>query len=88
MLEPLTELTTCESLGVAVVSRRTARLFRGGARAPTEFAAFDANERLSVHVRQVAERLARAHKRQRFAHLVIVARAELRGAIEAVSTSS
>ena len=44
-LEPLAELTTCENWGVAVVSPHRARLFRGGVRALTEFAAFDAQGR-------------------------------------------
>ena len=39
--------------------------------------------RVQTHARGVSERLSRAHARRRFAHLVIVARAELRGAIEA-----
>jgi peptide chain release factor subunit 1 len=40
-LEPLVEMVTSENWGVAVVSRRAARLFRGGPRSLIEFAEFE-----------------------------------------------
>jgi hypothetical protein len=81
-LEPLAELTTGENWGVAVVSARTARLFRGGARALAEFASFDADEQPGPHLQRVAERLHLAHHRRPFAYLAIVAPTELHGLID------
>jgi hypothetical protein len=75
--EPLAELTTCENWGVAVFSPHRARLFRGGVRALTEFAAFDAQGHVGAHVQRVAERLSRADQRRPFAQLAIVAPTQL-----------
>jgi Protein required for attachment to host cells len=82
-LEPLADFTTCENWGVAVVSHRTARLFRGGMRALAEFAAFDAHDQVRAHAQRVAARLSRAHRRRPFANLAIVALSKLRGVIDA-----
>jgi len=82
-LEPLAELTTCENWGVAVVSPHRARLFRGGVRALTEFAAFDAQGQVGAHVHRVAERLSRADQRRAFAQLAIVAPTRLRRLLDA-----
>lgn len=82
-LEPLAELTTGENWGVAVVSPERARLFRGGMRTLTEFAAFDEQGDLRAHVRRVSERLWRAHQRRSFAHVAIIAPAPLRSVIDA-----
>jgi hypothetical protein len=81
-LERLTDLTIAQNWGVAVVTARTARLFRGGARSLGEFASFDAHEQLGAHMQRMAERLYRAHERRPFAHLVIVAPTELHGLID------
>jgi hypothetical protein len=76
-LEPLAELTTHENWGMAVVSPHRARLFRGGMRELTEFAAFDAQGQVGAYVQRVAERLSRADQRRPFAQLAIVAPTQL-----------
>lgn len=102
-LEPLAALTTSENWGVAVVSRRAARLFRGGPDALVEFATVDdevhgrhaqggwsqarfqrgIEQQVAEHVRNATERMLRAHRRQAFDRLVIVAPDELWPVIEA-----
>lgn len=101
-LEPLAALITSENWGVAVVSRRAARLFRGGPRALVEFARIDDDlhkrhaqggwsqarfdrgieQQVAEHVRHTAERMLRAHRRDRFEHVVIVASDELWPTVE------
>ena len=87
---------------VAVLSRRAARLFRGGPTGLAEFATISdelhgrhaqggwsqarfrrgIEEQVAEHVRGVAEQLLRAHRRQPFDHLVIVASNALQPVIE------
>lgn len=101
-LEPLAALISPGEWAVAVVSRRAARLFRGGSAQITEFATIhdlvhgrhaqggwsQANlqraidEQVAEHVRGVAVRLLRAHRRHRFEHLVVIAPDELQSLIE------
>ncbi|EHN12998.1 hypothetical protein PAI11_01440 [Patulibacter medicamentivorans] len=96
-IEPLVGATTDEGWGVAVVSRRGARLLRGGPTRLVEFARIEDDvhgrhaqggwsqaryqrgieEQVDAHVRGVAERLLRAHRRSPFGELVIVASDEL-----------
>jgi peptide chain release factor subunit 1 len=96
-IEPLAAVLAPQDLAVAVVGRRVARLFRGGAGALVEFAAFEdevhgrhaqggwsqarfqrgIEEQVHAHVRRVAQRLGRAHRRRPFERLVIVASGEL-----------
>jgi peptide chain release factor subunit 1 len=96
-LEPLAAAISGEDWGVAVVSRRAARLLRGGPGGLVQFAAVDdelhrrhaqggwsqsrfqrgIEEQVAAHVRGVAERLLRAHRRQPFTHLVIICSDEL-----------
>ena len=100
-LEPLAGMASPGGWVVAVVSRRDARLFRGGRGRLAQFAAFrdDVHRRhaqggwsqaryqrgieqeVAWHVREVADRLLRAHRRVPFEHLVIVAADELRPVI-------
>ena len=101
-LEPLAALISPGEWAVAVVSRRGARLFRGGPTGISEFATVhdvvhgrhaqggwsQANlqrgveEQVAEHVRGVALRLLRAHRRHRFEHLVVIAPDELHSVIE------
>jgi hypothetical protein len=99
-LEPLAEMITPENWGVAVIGRTVARLFRGGARALSEFVTVDprleehargdprassdhaTDGQVAAHVRRVAERLARAHRRRAFAHLLITGPPGLRAVVE------
>jgi peptide chain release factor subunit 1 len=101
-LEPLAAMISPGNWGVAVVSRRGARLLRGGPDGLTEFATIDVElhrrhaqggwsqarfqrgieEQVAAHVRGVADRLLRAHRRRPFEQLVIVCSGELRPAIE------
>lgn len=102
-LEPLAAMVTSENWGVVVVSRRAARLFRGGPRSLVEFATVDdelhrrhaqggwsqarfqrgIEEQVAAHVRHATERMLRAHRRQPFDHVVVVASDELWPAVEA-----
>jgi len=101
-LEPLVAQLSPGDWGVAVVSRRTARLLRGGLSGLSEFALIDdelhrrhsqggwsqarlqrgIEQRVAAHVRRVADRLLRAHRRQPFQHLVVICSNELREVIE------
>ena len=101
-LEPLAAHISPGDWGVAVVNRRTARLFRGGPSGLSEFALIDdelhrrhsqggwsqarlqrgIEQRVAAHVRRVADRLLRAHRRQPFQHLVVICSNELREVIE------
>jgi len=101
-LEPLAAMISPGDWAVAVVSRRGARLLRGGPQVLSEFACVrddvhrrhaqggwsqarfqrGIEEQVADHVRGVADRLARAHRRRPFADLVIVAADELRPLIE------
>jgi peptide chain release factor subunit 1 len=101
-LEPLAAMISPGDWAVAVVSRRAARLLRGGPQGLSEFACVrdevhgrhaqggwsqarfqrGIEEQVAAHVRGVADRLARAHRRRPFADLVIVAADELRPVIE------
>jgi peptide chain release factor subunit 1 len=101
-LEPLAAAITPGDWGVAVISRRTARLFRGGPSGLTEFAAIDdalhrrhaqggwsqsrfqrgIEEQVAAHVRGVAERLLRAHRRRPFGRLALVCSDQLRPVVE------
>ena len=85
-LEPLAAMISPGDWGVAVVSRRAARLFRGGPHGLSEFAAIEdevhrrhaqggwsqarfqrgIEEQAAAHVRAVAKRLLRAHRRRLF----------------------
>jgi peptide chain release factor subunit 1 len=100
-LEPLAALTAPGDWGVAFISRRAARLFRGGAGGLTEFATIDdplhrrhaqggwsqtrfgrgIEQQVAAHVRGVADRLLRAHRRRPFEHLAIVCADELQPVI-------
>lgn len=102
-LEPLAAMATTEHWGIAVVTRRAARLFRGGLRSLVEFATFEdelhkrhaqggwsqaryqrgIEQQVAEHVRHTAERLLRAHHRDPFEHLVVVAADELWPVVEA-----
>lgn len=97
-LEPLAEAFSPGAWGVAIVSRRGARLLRGGPGGLTEFATITdelhrrhaqggwsqarfqrgIDEQVAAHVRGVADRLLRAHRRSRFDHLVVACASELR----------
>jgi len=101
-LEPLAETLSPGAWGVAVVSRRAARLLRGGPGGLTEFAAITdqlhgrhaqggwsqarfqrgIEEQAALHVRGVADRLLRAHRRSSFDHLVVACAGELRPVVE------
>jgi peptide chain release factor subunit 1 len=101
-LEPLAATISPGAWGVAIVSRREARLLRGGPAGLTEFAAITdqlhrrhaqggwsqarfqrgIEERVAAHVRGVADRLLRAHRRAPFDHIVVVCAGELRPVIE------
>jgi peptide chain release factor subunit 1 len=101
-LEPLAGMISPGDWCVAVVSRRDARLLRGGPRGLAQFAAIHdelhrrhaqggwsqtrfqrgIEEQVAWHVRGVAHRLLRAHRRRPFEHLVIIASDELRPVIE------
>jgi peptide subunit release factor 1 (eRF1) len=100
-LEPLAETIAPGAWGVAIVSRRRARLLREGPGGLTEFATIanqlhrrhaqgdwsqarfqrGIDEQVAAHVRGVADRLLRAHRRSRFDHLVIACASELRAMI-------
>ena len=100
-LEPLAGITAPGEWGVAVVSRRSARLLRGGPGGLAQFVAIHdqlhgrhaqggwsqarfqrgIEEQVARHVRAVADRLLRAHRRRPFEHLVIIASDELRPVI-------
>ena len=102
-LEPLAAMLASEDWGVAVLSRREARLLRGGRDGLIQFSTVtdelhgrhaqggwaQANlqrgieQQVAEHVRHVAERLLRAHRRRPFDHLVIVAADELWPVMEA-----
>jgi peptide chain release factor subunit 1 len=101
-LEPLAAQVSPGDWGVAVVSRRAARLLRGGAGGLSEFVLIDdelyrrhsqggwsqarfqrgIEQQVATHVRGVADRLLRAHRRQPFQHLVVICSGELRPVIE------
>ncbi len=101
-LEPLAAVISPDGWGVAVLSRRGARLLRGGPAGLIEFAVLTdevqgrhaqggwsqarfqrgIEEQVAAHIRGVAERLLRAHRRSPFAHLVIVCSGELRPIVE------
>ena len=101
-LEPLAGIAAPGDWGVAVVSRRSARLLRGGPGGLAQFVAIHdqlhrrhaqggwsqarfqrgIEEEVAWHVRGVADRLLRAHRRRPFEHLVIIASDELRPVIE------
>jgi peptide chain release factor subunit 1 len=100
-LEPLAETIDPGAWGVAIVSRRGARLLRGGPGGLTEFATITdrlhrrhaqggwsqarfqrgIDEQVAAHVRGVADRLLRAHRRSPLDHLVIACASELRAMI-------
>ncbi|HYB30959.1 MAG TPA: Vms1/Ankzf1 family peptidyl-tRNA hydrolase [Solirubrobacteraceae bacterium] len=100
-LEPLAETISPGNWGVAIVSRRSARLLRGGAGGLTEFATITdqlhrrhaqggwsqarfqrgIDEQVAAHVRGVAGRLLRAHRRSRFDHVLFACASELRAMI-------
>ncbi|MGZ6670158.1 MAG: baeRF10 domain-containing protein [Solirubrobacteraceae bacterium] len=101
-LEPLAGIAAPGAWGVAVVSRRGARLLRGGRGGLAQFAAIDdqlhrrhaqggwsqarfqrgIEQEVAWHVRGVADRLLRTHRRRPFEHLVIIASDELRPVIQ------
>ena len=101
-LEPLAGIAAPGDWCVAVVSRRSARLLRGGPGGLAQFVVIDdllhrrhaqggwsqarfqrgIEEEVAWHVRAVADRLLRAHRRRPFEHLVIIASDELRPVIE------
>jgi Bacterial archaeo-eukaryotic release factor family 10 len=89
-LEPLAETISPGAWGVAIVSRRGARLLRGGPAGLTEFATI--TDRLhrrhaedggaqARFQRGVDDRLLRAHRRSPFDHLVVACACELRAMI-------
>jgi peptide chain release factor subunit 1 len=101
-LEPLAAIISPGDWGIAVVSRRAARLLRGGPGGLTEFATIAGElhrrhaqggwaqarfqrgieEQVAAHVRRVADRLVRAHRRRPLQRLVLVCSAELRPVME------
>lgn len=101
-LEPLAERISPGTWGVAIVSRRGARLLRGGPGGWAEFSAITdelhrrhaqggwsqarfqrgIDEQVAAHVRGVADRLLRTHRRSPFDHLVVACAGELRPMIE------
>ena len=102
-LEPLAAMVTSENWGVMVVSRRAARLFRGGPTSLVEFASVDDDlhkrhaqggwsqarfergieQQVAEHVQHTAEWMLRAHVRQPFEHVVVIAADELWPEVEA-----
>lgn len=94
-LEPLADLIAFGNLGVAVIGRLGARLFRGGASALSEFSSLKrspadgedgagSREHLRPsHLNRAAEQLLRAHRRRPFAQLVIVTCDQVWPAVEA-----
>jgi hypothetical protein len=102
-LEPLAGMFTRGDRAVAVLGRRSGRLFRGGPGMLVEFAALHdelhrrhasgscsrlgrpipIEEHVDEHARHLAELLLRAHRRQAFDELVVIAPSELWAVIEA-----